>query len=124
MNENAPQQQRQYIGRRANPDELRALNILIMKKEVATQNAQNSQFPPGTSPQTQSAFYKAAMELFSEAKFEEDQWWKNALLQYNLQGIKVYIDQENGEFFTLVDAVQPAPPPPAPPVEPKPVVVE
>ena len=113
--------ERQTLGRFATAEELRALNILLLKKEVAVQNVKNSQFPPGTPPQTQSAFYKAGMELFSEAKFDEDQWWKTTIIKNNFQGIQVSIDTDTGEFYVTPQSEAPAPPePPLPP----PVVVE
>ena len=104
MSENA--QQRQNLGRFATADALRALRIWVLKKEVATQNVQNSQFPPGTPAQTQAAFYKAGMELFSEAKFEEDEWWKKAIKENNFQGIQVSVDPDTGEFYTTVDTTE------------------
>lgn len=117
MNENAqaPEKspQRANLGKSATPEEIRALNLLLLKKQVAQENVNSAKFPEGTTPTIISSFYKAAMEVFSEAKFEEDEWWKTVIIKHGFQGIKVYIDTGTGEFYTLMDV---APPPPAPPM--------
>lgn len=106
-----PEKIRQNLGKQATEEEMRGLARILLKKQVAKDNVTVAKFPEGTSPTVISAFYEAAMKVFADAQFDEDEWWRAVITKHGFRGIPVFLDNSNGELYTELPAAAPPPPP-------------
>jgi len=81
-------------------EEIGAMKLIIIKKQVAFAGTQNREFPDGVDQTIITAYYKAAMDNYAEAQHMENEWWNMMTIKFNLIP-GTHFDFELERFYIL-----------------------
>jgi hypothetical protein len=81
-------------------EEVGAMKLIIMKKQISHAGMENREFPDGVDQAIMTAYYKAAMDNFAEAQYSENEWWKAMTAKFNLP-TATHLDFDAERFYTV-----------------------
>ena len=80
------------------------MSLILNKLNCAQQAADIKNIPEGVSQEVVSKFVQATLEVLSNYKWLEEDWWKRAIIKYNLPKedlLRISIDTNAMEFVYI-----------------------
>jgi hypothetical protein len=84
-------------------EDVAAIRLIILKKEMGQAALQRKEFDPDVKPEAMTAYYRAALDMYAEAQHDQNMWWKKMNEEYKLPLNGISLDLTIERFYSLED---------------------